>query len=83
MLANILFQTSQKEGVLTEAHRILKQNGRLVVIDWKKGANGFGPPESLRTDPAMLKDMVVKVGFSFDRDITAGDFHFGMLFHKA
>ncbi len=52
LMANILFQSTKKAEILKEAHRVLKEGGILVMIEWKKGAGGFGPPEALRTETA-------------------------------
>src|SRR3989338_6359409 len=50
LLANILFQSDKKAEIILEAKRALKNSGRLVLIDWKFGTGGFGPPDELRTD---------------------------------
>jgi ubiquinone/menaquinone biosynthesis C-methylase UbiE len=82
LLANTLFQNINKAVIINEAKRVLKPNGTLVVIDWRKGTNGFGPPDDLRLDPEETKDLVISSGFQFSGDIDAGTFHFGMMFRK-
>lgn len=82
LLANVLFQNVNKAIIIAEARRVLKSNGALVVIDWRKGTNGFGPPDDLRLDPEETKKLVVSNGFQFLSDIDAGTFHFGMIFRK-
>lgn len=82
LLANVLFQSQKKEAILAEAVRMLRSGGRLLVIDWEKGAGGFGPPESLRTDTATLQAIVVGAGVRFEQSIDAGAFYYALLFIK-
>src|SRR3989338_8669049 len=83
LLANILFQSSKKEQIIQEVKRILMPGGSVIVIDWKKEANGgLGPPAELKIDKAELQSMLEKEGLVFVRDIDAGGFHFGFVFKK-
>ena len=83
LLANILFQSSKKEQMIQEAKRILMPGGIMIVIDWKKEANGgLGPPAELKVEQSELKGILEKKGLTFVRDIDAGTFHFGFVFKK-
>ena len=81
LLANVLFQSSKKDGIIAEAKRTLKMGGRLLVIDWKKGAGG-AVPDDLRSQPDEVRNLVTDAGFTFERDIEAGEYYFGMTFSK-
>ncbi|HXV27295.1 MAG TPA: methyltransferase domain-containing protein [Candidatus Paceibacterota bacterium] len=81
LLANVLFQSQKKDAIVKEAQRTLKAGGRLLVIDWKKGAGGAVPDE-LRSDPEAMKKLVTGTGFSHERDVDAGPFYFGQVFRK-
>ena len=83
LLANILFQSDKKSEIIREAKRVLKDGGSLIIIDWKKGAGGFGPPDSLRTDEMAMRSLAVGEGLVFERSFNAGQFHFGEIFRKA
>lgn len=82
LISNTLFQSSKKLEIIREAKRVLKEQGVLVIIEWKKGGGGFGPPDELRTDEATMKSLATNEGFAFERDISAGQFHFGVIFRK-
>lgn len=82
LMANILFQSDKKDEIIKEANRVLKEGGILVIIDWKKGAGGFGPPDNLRLDPQAMQSVAVSNGFEFINFIDAGAFHYGLKFVK-
>lgn len=82
LLANILFQSSRREDIIREGARILKKSSELIIIDWNKGTNGFGPPDDLRPSQESIKNIAEKLGLSFIRVFDAGQFHFGFIFSK-
>lgn len=88
LLANILFQSDKKREIIKEAVRVLKQGGSLVVIDWKRsaglsGQGGFGPPDNLRTDDVAMRSLVMGEGLLLEKEIDAGQFHYGLKFKKS
>lgn len=82
LLANTLFQSPKKEQMIAEAVRMLKPGGRLLIIDWKKGVKGFGPPDAARTDEQAMQTMAVAAGVRFERPLEAGAYYYGLLFVK-
>jgi ubiquinone/menaquinone biosynthesis C-methylase UbiE len=82
LIANVLFQSPKKENIFQEAHRVLKKDAQLVVVDWVKGSGGFGPPDNLRTDDIAMEALVASAGFTFIKKIDAGKFHYGLIFKK-
>jgi ubiquinone/menaquinone biosynthesis C-methylase UbiE len=77
--SNIFFQVEDKEKFIEETKRILKIKGRVLLIDWSESSH-------LRTTAIIPKDkarvMFEKKGFMFDREINAGDYHYGMILIK-
>ena len=82
VLANVLFQSQKKEAILAEAVRILKPGGKLLVVDWKKGTQGFGPPDALRVDGDTLTAIAVAAGLRLERTLDAGSYYTALLFIK-
>jgi len=83
IIANVLFQSEQKESFIAEVVRVLRANGRLLLVDWSDAAGPLGP----RADHVMTKDAARKLaeeaGLVFDREIDTGEHHYGLLFRKA
>lgn len=82
ILTNILFQTEKRAEILREAFRALKPGGIMVFVDWKKEAP-LGPMRNLRIEKAATEQLIAQENFTFERNIEAGAFHFGMIFTKA
>lgn len=82
LLANILFQSVKREDIFKEAGRVIKKGGKLILIDWKKGTGGFGPPDDVRLDAEEIRKTAGNQGFEFEDKLEAGTFHFGLIFRK-
>jgi ubiquinone/menaquinone biosynthesis C-methylase UbiE len=79
-IPNVLFQIEKKEQVLKEAVRILKKNGRILIIDWLPKIP-FGP-RGERVDPLFLKNIAKNLKLELESEFAAGNYHFGMIFLK-
>jgi len=82
IVSNLLFQVEDKNAVLLEARRILRNDGRLLVVDWRESFGGMGPqPEHvLREEDVRI--IAKNCGFIHQNDIDAGAYHYGMVFRK-
>ena len=83
-LHNVLFQSKKKDLIIKESLRLLKDGGKLMIIDWLKSQTpvGFGPPEAVRPDPEEIKKISQKIGYRFLEEFSAGPYHFGLIFIK-
>src|SRR3989339_566168 len=78
--SNVLFQVSNKENFIQETKRILKQKGRVLLIDSSKPSiMGAGAIVSKNK----AREMFEKNGFIWERDINAGEHHYGMILIKS
>jgi ubiquinone/menaquinone biosynthesis C-methylase UbiE len=82
LLANILFQVEKNEALITEAYRIAKRGSLTLLIDWTDSFGGLGPQGSHIVPAHTARELCESVGFTFVRDISAGDHHYGMVFKK-
>jgi len=82
MLVNILYQTKEDGEVVREATRMIKSEGKLLVVDWKNGGASFGPPADKRVSPDELKKIVGGLGLREVETFEAGPHHFGVIFLK-
>jgi|SRR3989344_651043 len=83
LLANIFFQSNKKSEILKEATRVLKKEGTVIIVDWRKGTGGFGPPDSARTDDSEMISLAQKSNLTLKNKLDAGQFHYGLVFTKA
>jgi len=68
------FQDASK--VLRNAKTMLKPNGVLVDLDWKKTAMQFGPPLSIRFSEAQATNLLEKARFEIEEKTESGPFHY-------
>jgi len=65
-------------GTLLECRRILRPQGRLGVVDWKKEEMEFGPPKAHRLDEHHARALLADAGFAATRTFEAGPYHYGI-----
>ncbi len=80
ILANILFQCNDYNSVLSEAKRVLKDSGEIVIIDWIPEKIKMGPKFEHCLSKNDVKKLAIRNSFKFAREINAGDRHYGMVF---
>jgi ubiquinone/menaquinone biosynthesis C-methylase UbiE len=79
LLANV-FHDVKSEDVVNEIRRILRDNGILIIIDWKKEQTDVGPPYELRMDADDYKRYFS--GFYTVKVTEASEYQYEMLMKK-
>jgi len=79
LMTNLLFEVSAKKTVLAEAKRMLKPDGIIVVIDWKKDSP-FGPAKKVL--PEEIKETAASLGFGVEQEFDAGAYHWALILIK-
>ncbi|MBU1046922.1 methyltransferase domain-containing protein [Patescibacteria group bacterium] len=82
IISNTMFQLENKENIVKEAKRILKPNRKVLFIEWIDSAGGLGPIDDDVVSPNEAKKYFMNNGFDYEKDIYAGDNHYGMIFKK-
>jgi len=80
IFANMLFQIERKDTAVEEIKRILKDGGKLLVVDWTGSFGNMGPKEEDVVSKSAARTLFEKSGFTFLSDTPAGDYHYGMIF---
>ncbi len=82
ILANVLFQNKSHANILHEAMRLVRDGGRVVVVDWKQTGAAFGPPPEIRVSPEAVIKIAKDCNLEFVELFDVGDFHYAAVFKK-
>lgn len=82
ILANVLFSLEHKDECAREIHRVLKKNGRALVIDWTDSWGGLGPHPDHVIAEDEAKALFESRGFSMVSAVPAGAYHWGFVVRK-
>lgn len=80
LMTNLLFQLENKSAAFKEARRVLKEKGKVLVVDWKPGA--LMAPKV----PLLSKEEIINLAkendFVFREALNGGEYHFAFIFEK-
>jgi ubiquinone/menaquinone biosynthesis C-methylase UbiE len=82
IMKDILFQNKGKDKILEEAKRVLKKGGQALIIEWNKEDANIGPEKELRIFKETLVDLARKNGWTANKEIEVGAFHYGLILKK-
>ncbi len=70
--ANTLHEFSDKEKMIREIRRVLRHDGKAVIVDFKKEDTSFGPPVAIRLSKGEAKRLFEKNNFTVlkSKDLT-------------
>lgn len=82
ILANTFFQVENRFGLLGEMKRVLKPEGKLLVVDWAGSYGGMGPALEQVVSEHDAEDFFIKGGFYKVKSFRAGPHHYGVIFNS-
>jgi ubiquinone/menaquinone biosynthesis C-methylase UbiE len=71
-----LHDFSDPVKVLQNAKQMIKPNGQLLDLDWKKIEMPFGPPVTIRFSEKKASDLIESAGFNVTDVRDAGRYHY-------
>ena len=82
ILSNVLFQLPDKNIPLQEAARIIKQDGRVIVIDWSESFKNMGPHKDDVLTAEDAKKLIEANGLMCAQVFSPGAHHYGYICRK-
>lgn len=79
---NVLSGIKDKSAALSEARRLIKNDGRIVVVDWFKKLGTLGPSEDAMLPNEMLEKEAQKSDLCLVENFSISDYHYCSIFKK-
>jgi len=62
-MINLHHELDNPQAILLESYRILKNGGKISIVDWRKEEMDEGPPEQIRWQPEQVKKQMAAANF--------------------
>lgn len=90
LIANTFHGVPDKTGLSRAVHQALKPGGRFAIINWYRRPreettvldHPRGPDTELRMEPDDVRQVVEPAGFTLDKVVDVGPYHYGAVFLK-
>ena len=82
IVANNLYLSANREGMVAEALRLTKPGGRVLCIEWKPVKTAVGPPVENRMSAEEAKGYFTDGELDLVDEFDAGDSHYALVYHK-
>ncbi len=83
-IVSLLSFCDKQEDVLKEAARLIREKGRVVIVDWYKKGIPIGPGDEKYIDFSAIAAWATANGFAVQEEFDHGPYHHGLvLFYHA
>jgi ubiquinone/menaquinone biosynthesis C-methylase UbiE len=82
ILVNMLFQNSNKDAILAETKRVLKNTGKILLIEWDGKNMFFGPKKDIKISKREMLEIARKNNLEVASEIETSNFHYGLILKK-
>lgn len=82
LIINVLSQSEKKVDIIREAVRMLKNGGKLLIVDWKNDALLFGPKPEYRLKTEALKQAAPKLSLTIIEEFEVGENYHAFILKK-
>lgn len=83
ILVNVLHESKKQRNILEECMRMLKPGARMLVVEWSKGGELFGPKREQIIPAQKVLDLCSEAGLAPFDQFEAGQYHYGIVVVKA
>lgn len=80
IVANNLYLSRNRAGLVSEAMRLLVPGGQLLMIEWQDCRTAVGPPPENRMAPVEAKRYFADPALTLVEEFDAGDCHYALLY---
>jgi len=77
-----LIQEKTEQGTLREVRRVLRPDGILAVVEFKKVEGPPGPPIEIRVSPEELDGLLFPYAFGIAKKVEVGPYNYLSVFQK-
>jgi ubiquinone/menaquinone biosynthesis C-methylase UbiE len=79
---NVLHEIKDLKHFIKELIRIVKKNGKLVIIEWNDHIADWGPSADHRLPSSVLQELIQAEGLQVDSPIDIGGYFYGLICRK-
>lgn len=79
LVANLLWQLEKPQNLFAEIARILKPNGKSLVIGWSESHGGLGPRADHIVHADIVQGHIQAAGLVAARQVAVGEHQYGMI----
>jgi ubiquinone/menaquinone biosynthesis C-methylase UbiE len=83
LMVQLLSQSQKHQEIFKEANRLAKQDGRIVIVDWRpEHGYRFGPLSKNCVTEAQVTSVASQHGWKSAERFEAGPYHYGLIFQR-
>lgn len=84
IIANTLFQVEDRPALIKEMIRIVKPEGKILIVDWSESFGNLGPRQSEIVTQQWIQEACAPYGFTKTAQvIEAGAHHYGIILNRS
>jgi len=73
---------AELDATLKQINAVLKEEGRIIVFEFKKIDNGFGPPISIKMSPQEVVDSMQPYGYALLKQFDVSAIQYGVVLQR-